>query len=291
MKAFVFPGQGAQFEGMGKDLYEENESIQHIFDRANEVLGFDLTSVMFNGTAEELRQTKITQPSIFVYAYAKFKQSNRTLDSIDVVGGHSLGEITALVANETLSFDDGLKLVSERALAMQAACEQNPGTMAAILGLEDAQVEDIVAKIDNLVVPANYNTKGQLVISGSISGIDEAVAKCTEAGARRAIVLPVGGAFHSELMAPAQERLSQAIESITFNKPSNAIYQNVDGKKHQEPSEIKSLLNKQLTSPVRWTQTMQNMIADGVVSQVESGAKVLTGFMKKIDRKFETEIL
>ncbi len=291
MKAFVFPGQGAQFEGMGKDLYEENESIQHIFDRANEVLGFDLTSVMFNGTAEELRQTKITQPSIFVYAYAKFKQSNRTLDSIDVVGGHSLGEITALVANETLSFDDGLKLVSERALAMQAACEQNPGTMAAILGLEDAQVEDIVARIDNLVVPANYNTKGQLVISGSISGIDEAVAKCTEAGARRAIVLPVGGAFHSELMAPAQERLSQAIESITFNKPSNSIYQNVDGKEHQDPSEIKSLLNKQLTSPVRWTQTMQNMIADGVVSQVESGAKVLTGFMKKIDRKFETEIL
>lgn len=291
MKAYVFPGQGAQFEGMGKDLYEENDSIKSIFDRANEVLGFDLTSVMFNGSAEDLRQTKITQPAIFLYAYAKFKQSNRTLDLNDVVGGHSLGEITALVANETLSFDDGLLLVSERALAMQAACEQNPGTMAAILGLEDVQVEEIVSAIDSLVVPANYNTKGQLVISGSIQGIEEAVAKCNEAGARRSIVLPVGGAFHSDLMAPAQERLSKAIDSIEFKNPKNPIYQNVDGKKHQDPEEIKSLLNKQLTSPVRWTQTMQNMLADGVVSQVESGAKVLTGFMKKIDRKFETEIL
>jgi len=291
MKAYVFPGQGAQFEGMGKDLYDSTEVVQSIFHRANEVLGFDLTAVMFNGSAEELRQTKITQPAIFTYAYAKFIEANKTLAAEDVVGGHSLGEITALVANKTLSFDDGLKLVSERALAMQAACDQNPGTMAAILGMEDAQVEDIVASIDSLVVPANYNTAGQLVISGTHDGIEQAVAKCTEAGARRALVLPVGGAFHSDLMAPAQERLSKAIASISFNKPSNPIYQNVDGQKHVEPEEIKSLLNQQLTSPVRWTQTMQNMIADGVVSQVESGAKVLTGFMKKIDRKFETEIL
>ena len=228
MKSYVFPGQGAQFEGMGKELYETNSEAKDLFDRANEILGFEITKVMFEGSAEDLRQTKITQPAVFLYALAKMKAAGISLDGDAVVGGHSLGEITALVAAEALDFKDGLTLVSERALAMQAACEQNPGTMAAILGMEDAQVEEITNNISALVVPANYNTKGQLVISGSHEGIEEAVAKCSEAGARRAIVLPVGGAFHSELMQPAQERLSNAIESIDFKVPKVPIFQNVD---------------------------------------------------------------
>ncbi|MCL4150519.1 UNVERIFIED_CONTAM: hypothetical protein GTU68_045973 [Idotea baltica] len=275
---------------MGRDLYAENDQIKKLFDQANEILGFELTKVMFEGSAEDLKQTKITQPAVFLYALGKFKAANITLGT-DVVGGHSLGEITALVAAGALDFEDGLKLVSERALAMQDACEANPGTMAAILGMEDADVESITEKIDALVVPANYNTKGQLVISGSIEGVDEAVAKCTEAGARRAIVLQVGGAFHSELMKPAQERLSNAIESITFNVPAVPIFQNVDAMAHTKPEEIKKLLNEQLTSPVRWTQTMENMISHGVETQVEAGGKVLTGFIKKIDRKFPTEMI
>lgn len=291
MKSYVFPGQGAQFEGMGKELYETNSEAKDLFDRANEILGFEITKVMFEGSAEDLRQTKITQPAVFLYALAKMKAAGISLDGDAVVGGHSLGEITALVAAEALDFKDGLTLVSERALAMQAACEQNPGTMAAILGMEDAQVEEITNNISALVVPANYNTKGQLVISGSHEGIEEAVAKCSEAGARRAIVLPVGGAFHSELMQPAQERLSNAIESIDFKVPKVPIFQNVDAQAHTDPEEIKNLLNLQLTSPVKWTQTMQNMINFGVEEQIEAGAKVLTGFIKKIDRKFATQII
>jgi len=275
---------------MGKDLYQENETAKQLFDQANEILGFELTKVMFEGSAEDLKQTKITQPAVFLYALGKFKAANIKLEA-DVVGGHSLGEITALVAAGALRFEDGLKLVSERALAMQDACDANPGTMAAILGMEDAQVEEITSQIDALVVPANYNTIGQLVISGSQAGIEEAVAKCTEAGARRAIVLPVGGAFHSELMYPAQERLSNAIDAIEFRVPKVPIFQNVDGKPHMDPGEIKKLLNAQLTSPVRWTQTMQNMISHGVETQIEAGGKVLTGFIKKIDRKFPTEMI
>ena len=290
MKSYVFPGQGAQFEGMGKDLYHENDQVKMLFDQANEILGFDITKVMFEGSVEDLKQTKITQPAVFLYALAKFKSANIILAN-DVVGGHSLGEITALVAAESLAFEDGLKLVSERALAMQDACEANPGTMAAILGMEDEQVEAITAEIDALVVPANYNTKGQLVISGSHEGIEEAVAKCTEAGARRAIVLSVGGAFHSELMKPAQERLSNAIASLNFKIPKVPIFQNVDAQAHTDPEEIKRLLNEQLTSPVRWTQTMLNMIDHGVEEQIEAGGKVLTGFIKKIDRKFATETI
>lgn len=291
MKSYVFPGQGAQFEGMGKELYESSSEAKNLFDSANDILGFEITKVMFEGTPEDLRQTKITQPAVFLYALAKLQAAEINMSSEDVVGGHSLGEITALVAAGALDFEDGLKLVSERALAMQAACDQNPGTMAAILGMEDAQVEDITKSIDSLVVPANYNTIGQLVISGSHEGIEEAVAKCTEAGARRAIVLPVGGAFHSELMQPAQERLSNAINSIEFKEPKVPIFQNVDAQAHTDPEEIKNLLNLQLTSPVKWTQTMQNMIKFGVEQQIEAGAKVLTGFIKKIDRKFATEII
>lgn len=290
MKSYVFPGQGAQFEGMGKELYQENDQVKKLFDQANEILGFEITKVMFEGSADDLKQTKITQPAVFLYALAKFKSANITLGN-DVVGGHSLGEITALVAAGALDFEDGLKLVSERALAMQDACEANPGTMAAILGMEDSQVEDITKEIEALVVPANYNTVGQLVISGSHKGIEEAVAKCTDAGARRALVLPVGGAFHSALMQPAQERLSNAIDSITFKTPQVPIFQNVDAQAHTDPEEIKKLLNAQLTSPVRWTQTMQNMIKHGVEQQIEAGGRVLTGFIKKIDRKFETETI
>ncbi len=290
MKSYVFPGQGAQFEGMGKDLYESSDAAKKVFDQANEILGFEITKVMFEGSAEDLKQTKITQPAVFIHSLVKFYESGLELDD-SVVGGHSLGEISALVATQCLSFEHGLQLVSERAQAMQVACEQNPGTMAAILGLEDAQVEDITKNIDALVVPANYNCPGQLVVSGSIEGVEEAVAKANEAGARRALVLPVGGAFHSELMLPAQERLSQAIESIEFNMPKVAIYQNVDAKPHTDPAEIKDLLNKQLTAPVRWTQTMKNMVADGVDTQYEFGAKVLTGFIKKLDRKFATELI
>ncbi len=291
MKSYVFPGQGAQFEGMGKDLYETNKDAKNLLDKANQVLGFEITKVMFEGSAEDLRQTKITQPAVFLYALAKFKAGNFSMTEDSVVGGHSLGEITALVAADALDFEDGLKLVSERALAMQDACEINPGTMAAILGMEDSLVEEITEGINEVVVPANYNTIGQLVISGSHEGIEEAVAKCTEAGARRAIVLPVGGAFHSELMQPAQARLSNAINAMTFKTPIVPIFQNVDAKAHTDPNEIKELLKRQLTSPVKWTQIMQNMIKSGVEQQTEFGAKVLTGFIKKIDRKFATEII
>ncbi len=288
MKAVVFPGQGSQFVGMGKEDYESSSMITSLYDNANTILGFSLSDIMFNGTEEDLKKTDITQPAVFLYSVAKFLQADIKPDA---VGGHSLGEFSALVANGTLSFEDALRLVVIRSKAMQAACEEEQGTMAAILGLEDAQIEEICAGIADTVVPANYNCPGQLVISGSIKGIEAAVAQCTEAGARRAIVLNVGGAFHSPLMQSAEEKLATAIEEVTFNTPTIPIYQNVDGLAHTDVSTIKANLLRQLTSPVRWTQIMQNMVAAGLSSQVESGGRVLTGFMRKVDRSLETSQL
>lgn len=288
MKAVVFPGQGSQFVGMGKEDYESSEKIKSLYDSANTILGFSLSDIMFYGSEDDLKRTDITQPAVFLYSVAKFLQAHVTPDA---VGGHSLGEFSALVANGTLSFEDALKLVVIRSKAMQAACEEEKGTMAAILGLEDVQIEQICAGINDVVVPANYNCPGQLVISGSVSGIEAAVAQCTEAGARRALVLNVGGAFHSPLMQSAEEELGKAIQEVTFNAPKVPIYQNVDGKAHTDIDEIKSNLLRQLTSPVRWTQTMQNMVAAGLTSHVESGGKVLSGFIRKVDRSLESSQL
>ena len=292
MIAYVFPGQGAQFEGMGKDLYESDEDCKKIFDQADEILGYKLSEIMFEGSAEDLKETKITQPALFVHAIASFHKNGGGYKP-DAVAGHSLGEFSALVANGTLTFEDGLKLVYQRAMAMQAACDKVPGTMAAILGLDNDVVEQICADIDEVVVPANYNCPGQLVISGSKEGIEIAVAKATEAGARRALVLPVGGAFHSPLMMPAQEQLAQAIEKTTFNTPTCPIYQNVSAKPETDPEVIKKNLVAQLTGAVKWTQIMQNMIADGVESIIEVGGngKVISGLFKKVDRKFPTSAL
>lgn len=292
MKAYVFPGQGAQFEGMGKDLYESSDIAKELLEKANDILGFRITDVMFEGSAEELKQTKVTQPAIFLHSCIKAKMAGDDFQP-DVVAGHSLGEFSALVAAGAMSFEDGLKLVSQRALAMQKACEMQESTMAAILGLDDEVVEKICAEIDEVVVPANYNCPGQLVISGSIEGINKAVEKLTEAGARRALVLPVGGAFHSPLMEPAREELQAAIEATEFKTPNCPIYQNVDAKPTTDAATIKTNLIAQLTSPVRWTQTMLNMIADGVDSFVEVGGtgKVLRGMIRKVDRKMPTETL
>ena len=288
MKACIFPGQGAQFVGMGQKLIEENPSNEQILDRANELLGFDIKQIMISGTEEELKQTKVTQPAVFLYAYIKFL-NHVNEDSIEAVAGHSLGEITALVANGAISFEDGLSIVSVRAKAMQKACELEESTMAAILGLEDEQVEKVCNKINETVVAANYNCPGQIVVSGSIAGVDAAIEACTEAGARRAIKLNVGGAFHSELMAPAREELAEVIEKINFNDPKIAIYQNVDAAKNTSADKIKANLLMQLTYPVKWTQIMKNMIEDGVNSFVEPGAKVLSGFIRKVDRSLEVE--
>lgn len=292
MKAYVFPGQGAQFEGMGKDLYESSDIAKEMLEKANDILGFRITDVMFEGTAEELKQTKVTQPAIFLHSCVKAKMAGDNFQP-DVVAGHSLGEFSALVAAGALSFEDGLKLVSQRALAMQKACEIQESTMAAIIGLDDAVVEEVCASIDDVVVPANYNCPGQLVISGSIEGINKACTALKEAGARRALVLPVGGAFHSPLMEPAREELQAAIETTTFSTPNCPIYQNVDAKPTTDAALIKSNLIAQLTSPVRWTQTMLNMIADGVEAFVEVGGtgKVLQGMIRKVDRKMPTETL
>ncbi|MHA6247342.1 ACP S-malonyltransferase [Pontibacter sp. CAU 1760] len=286
MKAYVFPGQGSQFVGMGKDLYEQHEEAKNLFDKANEILGFNITEIMFNGTDEELKQTKVTQPAIFLHSVAQAAVAQEF--SPEMVAGHSLGEFSALVASKVLSFEDGLRLVSKRALAMQAACEANPSTMAAILGLEDEKVEEVCASIDEVVVAANYNCPGQLVISGSNKGIEIACEKMKEAGAKRALPLPVGGAFHSPLMKPAEEELAKAIEETTFSEGICPIYQNVDAKPHTDPSEIKQNLIKQLTAPVRWTQSVQRMLADGATHFVECGpGKVLQGLVKKIDRNAE----
>lgn len=288
MKAYVFPGQGAQFSGMGKDLYDSSDLAKKLFAQANEILGFDIQKIMFEGSDEELKQTKVTQPAIFLHSTILAACLGDSFKP-DMVAGHSLGEISALVANKTLSFEDGLRLVYKRALAMQAACEAVPSTMAAILGLEDNVVEDICKSIDGIVVAANYNCPGQLVISGAIPAVEEACAKLTEAGAKRAMILQVGGAFHSPLMEPAREELAKAIESTTFSTPICPVYQNTIAKAVTDPNEIKKNLIDQLTAPVRWTQIMQQMIADGATEVIEVGpGKVLQGLFKKVDRAFPT---
>tara|TARA_B100000809_G_scaffold237763_1_gene257880 strand:+ start:45703 stop:46584 length:882 start_codon:yes stop_codon:yes gene_type:complete len=284
MKAYVFPGQGAQFTGMGLDLYKNSELAKELFDQANKILGFDITEIMFRGTAEQLKETNVTQPAIFLHSVILAKVLGDDLKA-DMVAGHSLGEISALVANGTLSFEDGLKLVAKRADAMQKACGLQAGTMAAILGLDDAIVVDICASIDGDVVAANFNCPGQLVISGELEAVKAACELAKEKGARRALLLPVGGAFHSPLMAPAREELAAAIETTQFNEPSCPVYQNVAAKAVTSPSEIKENLIAQLTGAVKWTQCAQAMIADGATEVIEVGpGKVLQGLFAKIDR-------
>ena len=289
MHAFVFPGQGAQFVGMGKDLYDNVPLAKELFDRANEILGFPITDIMFAGTDEQLKQTKVTQPAIFLHSVILARSLGDAFKP-DMAAGHSLGEFSALVAAGALGFEDGLKLVSKRAMAMQKACEQNPSTMAAIIALQDEKVEEICASVDGVVVPANYNCPGQLVISGTNEAIDEACAKLTAAGAKRALKLNVGGAFHSPLMEPARVELEAAIAAAPFAKPVCPVYQNVDAKPHTDPAEIRANLIAQLTSPVRWTQIVQNMLADGATSFTELGpGSVLQGLIKKVDRSAACE--
>ena len=288
MKAYVFPGQGAQFPGMGKNLYEASVDAKKMFEKANEILGFSITDIMFGEDAEALKQTKVTQPAIFLHSVILAKVKGDCFKP-EMVAGHSLGEFSALVSAGYLSFEDGLKLVSKRAMAMQKACEQNPSTMAAVLGLDNEVVENICSEIEEVVVPANYNCPGQLVISGSNNGIDIACEKLTEAGARRALKLPVGGAFHSPLMEPARAELETAIDNTEFKEGVCPIYQNVTATAITNPEEIKENLKKQLTASVMWTQTMQKMIADGLSSVTEVGpGKVLQGLFKKVDRKMES---
>ena len=284
MHAFVFPGQGAQFVGMGKDLYDNVPLAKELFDRANEILGFPITDIMFAGTDEQLKQTKVTQPAIFLHSVILARSLGDAFKP-DMAAGHSLGEFSALVAAGALGFEDGLKLVSKRAMAMQKACEQNPSTMAAIIALPDEKVEEICASVDGVVVPANYNCPGQLVISGTNEAIDEACAKLTAAGAKRALKLNVGGAFHSPLMEPARVELEAAIAAAPFAKPVCPVSQNLDAKPHTDPAEIRANLIAQLNSPVRWTQIVQNMLADGATSFTELGpGSVLQGLIKKVDR-------
>lgn len=288
MKAYVFPGQGAQFTGMGKDLYEQSELAKELFEKANAILGFRITDIMFEGTAEELKETKVTQPAVFLHSVILAKTLGDSFKP-EMVAGHSLGEFSALVANGTLSFEDGLKLVSQRALAMQKACEITPSTMAAVLGLEDKIVEDVCASIDGVVVAANYNCPGQLVISGETKAVEKACEAMKEAGAKRALILPVGGAFHSPMMEPAREELAAAIENTAFSQPICPVYQNVPASAVSDPNEIKKNLITQLTAPVKWTQSVQKMIADGATSFTEVGpGKVLIGLVNKIDKEVET---
>lgn len=288
MNAYIFPGQGAQFVGMGLDLYENHSVAQELFEKANEILGFSITDIMFEGTAEDLKQTKVTQPAIFLHSVILSKVLGDTFKP-DMVAGHSLGEFSALVANGTLNFEDGLRLVSQRALAMQKACEIKPSTMAAVLGLDDEIVEKICAEVEGIVVPANYNCPGQLVISGEVDAVNIACEKLKEAGAKRALLLPVGGAFHSPLMEPAREELAAAIETTQFSAPNCPIYQNVTTTAVSTADEIKKNLILQLTAPVKWTQSVQQMVKDGASSFVEVGpGKVLQGLVKKISPEAET---
>lgn len=288
MKAYVFPGQGAQFSGMGKELCDSNSAAKKYFDKADDILGFELSKIMFEGSADELKQTKVTQPAVFLHSVA----IALTLDgfSPDMVAGHSLGELSALVANQTIDFEDGLKLVSGRAQAMQKACEMQESTMAAILGLEDEIVEEVCEKIDGVVVAANYNCPGQLVISGAVPAVEKACEALKEKGAKRALILPVGGAFHSPLMEPAKKELEEAIQKTEFKKPICPVYQNVNAQAVSNPDIIKQNLIVQLTAPVRWTQTVQNMIADGAKIFTEIGpGKTLQGLVKKVNRGIETD--
>lgn len=288
MNAYIFPGQGAQFSGMGLDLYENSPLAKELFEKANHILGFNITGTMFEGSAEDLKETKVTQPAIFLHSVILAKTLGDSFKP-DMVAGHSLGEFSALVANGTLTFEDGLKLVSQRAHAMQKACETQPSTMAAVLGLDDTVVEKICAKTEGIVVAANYNCPGQLVISGDIDAINRACETLKEAGARRVLVLPVGGAFHSPLMEPAREELAAAIENTTFGKPNCPIYQNVTANAVTNETDIKANLVSQLTSPVRWTQLVQQMIIDGATHFTEVGpGKVLQGLVRKINREVET---
>nr|WP_315245349.1 ACP S-malonyltransferase [uncultured Flavobacterium sp.] len=288
MKAYVFPGQGAQFTGMGKDLYETSPLAKELFEKANEILGFRITDIMFEGTAEELKETKVTQPAVFLHSVILAKTLGDDFKP-EMVAGHSLGEFSALVANGTLSFEDGLKLVSQRALAMQKACEITPSTMAAVLGLADNIVEEVCASIDGVVVAANYNCPGQLVISGETTAVEKACEAMKAAGAKRALILPVGGAFHSPMMEPAREELAAAIEATTFSTPICPVYQNVTANAVSDASEIKKNLIIQLTAPVKWTQSVQQMIADGATLFTEVGpGKVLAGLINKIDKEAAT---
>jgi [acyl-carrier-protein] S-malonyltransferase len=288
MKAYVFPGQGAQFTGMGKDLYEKSAQAKELFEKANEILGFRITDIMFEGTADELKETKVTQPAVFLHSVILAKTLGDAFKP-EMVAGHSLGEFSALVAAGSLTFEDGLKLVSQRALAMQKACEITPSTMAAVLGLEDSVVEDVCASIDGVVVPANYNCPGQLVISGETTAVEKACEAMKAAGAKRALILPVGGAFHSPMMEPAREELAAAIEQTTFANPVCPVYQNVPASAVSDANEIKKNLIIQLTAPVKWTQSVQQMIADGATLFTEVGpGNVLQGLVKKIDKEAET---
>lgn len=288
MKAYVFPGQGAQFTGMGKDLYEKSAQAKELFEKANEILGFRITDIMFEGTAEELKETKVTQPAVFLHSVILAKTLGADFKP-EMVAGHSLGEFSALVSAGALTFEDGLKLVSQRALAMQKACEITPSTMAAVLGLEDKVVEDVCATIDGVVVAANYNCPGQLVISGETTAVEKACVAMKEAGAKRALILPVGGAFHSPMMEPAREELAAAIEKTTFSTPVCPVYQNVPASAVTNPDEIKQNLIIQLTAPVKWTQSVQNMVADGATLFTEVGpGNVLQGLVKKIAPEAET---
>ncbi|WP_374948908.1 ACP S-malonyltransferase [Mucilaginibacter sp.] len=288
MKAYIFPGQGAQFPGMGKDLYEQSEQARELFEKANEILGFSITDVMFNGTEEDLKQTNVTQPAIFLHSVILAKVMGGDFKP-DMVAGHSLGEFSSLVAAGALLFEDGLRLVAARANAMQKACELQPSTMAAILGLDDFTVEDICQRLTDVVVPANYNCPGQLVISGSIAGIEAACIKMTEAGAKRALKLNVGGAFHSPLMESARVELEAAIVQTEFKEPVCPVYQNIDAKPYTDLNHIKHNLIAQLTGPVRWTQTVTHMLEDGATSFTEVGpGKVLQGLVKKVNREVET---